>query len=280
MIPLDDLQKWSAKLDDPRSLDVFTQSYKDRFNGTPKAERQKMLKALFAKPAGSNIIISWYMWNKWVEALRTVKAEVPLRLLELASGANVGIPMAMAAAFAHPETTYVTANTNKNLTAKFRQRTEGLPIWMDIIEDEAKKLEEYAPEGSVDVVAFEHAVNDIIFDMLARKSGLDTVNVDWFELHPEMIRLTNEEFLSGTLESSVKNTLLGIFSSCMNVLKKGGFIIINYFMYQYDLDKGVNRDFWENLLPIVRPWINEAGIGREVTFEGFDPQWWMFVRKA
>jgi len=50
-------------------------------------------------------------------------------------------------------------------------------------------------------------------------------------------------------------------------------------MYQYDLDRGINRDFWENLLLIVRKWINGAGIGKEVFIDGFEPQWWMFIKK-
>ena len=280
MIPLDDIKKWFEKLNDESTFYVFSQQEKDEFLRLPLLERRSLLKDLFEKPADQYIITPWYFWNKWVEALLAVNRQTShIRLLELASGANTGVPKAMAVAFQHPETSYVTANSNKELTKWFLEGTKDLPIQIKVIEDDAKQIEDYTSNEFFDVVAFEHAVNDIIYNMLAQRAGFDTVHINWFDILPDMIKLTNKEFLNGTLEASVKNELIGIFSACMKVLKKGSYIIINHFMYSYDLDKGINYDFWENLLPIIRRWVNSAGLGREVFIEGFEPQWWMFIEK-
>jgi hypothetical protein len=50
-------------------------------------------------------------------------------------------------------------------------------------------------------------------------------------------------------------------------------------MYQYDLSLGYHPDLWNNMLPIAREWINSVEGGKEMFFEGFDPQWWMFYKK-
>jgi hypothetical protein len=42
---------------------------------------------------------------------------------------------------------------------------------------------------------------------------------------------------------------------------------------------GYNPELWENMLPVIRPWFAELSGGREVFFNGFDPQWWLFYQK-
>jgi hypothetical protein len=51
-------------------------------------------------------------------------------------------------------------------------------------------------------------------------------------------------------------------------------------MYHYDLTLGYNRDLWENMLPIVRKWINEVDGGTEVFYADFPSQWWLFYKKT
>lgn len=126
MIPLDDLNKWLKKIDDESTLNVFTEHEKNQFKEIPESKRPDLLKELFEKPADMNMITPWYFWNKWVDVLLAMKKSAPVRLLELASGSNVGIPRALSIAFNHPETSYVTANTNKELTKGFREGTKDL----------------------------------------------------------------------------------------------------------------------------------------------------------
>jgi len=279
MKTLDNFPKWLSKLEDTTTLDVFLPHEKTEFLAIPAAEKWELLKDIMEKPIDfeRSMVWPWYNWNKWVEALKTVKSGDSISLLELAAGSSIGVPRAMSAAFPHQETYYATINANKDLTKMFRESTNGLPIIIDVIEDNAGDLEDQVQGKTFDVVAFEHSINDIIFDMLGRKNGLDTVNVNWFAIHEEMIRFTNDEFRGGTLENSVKDEIMGILASCKKVMKPDGVIAISHFMYQYDLDRGIDPVFWEELLPIFRKWVTETGSMREVFYDGFDPQWWMFL---
>jgi len=281
VIPLDNYELWKQKLDNKAYTDVLREHEINEWNLLPFENKCVVLQTLLEKPINDyGIVYKWYFRNKWLEALLATEKKAPVRLLEIASGANDVIPRTLAVAFNHPDTTYTTANSNKELTKKFREITQDIPIQFKIIEDDARRMEEFVLDGDFDIVAHEHSVNDIIYDMLCRKKGLDTVNIPWFDLYSDIITLVNEECAKGTLETNVKDGLIGIFSSCINVLGKDSFIIINHFMNTYDLDRGINYDFWENLLPTFRKWMNEASIGQEVAFDGFDPQWWMFIKNV
>ena len=281
MIPMDNFEKWQRRLNQEKFTGIFRNEEKVRWQQIPLEKRIDLLKTIFENPIGNvDVMHPWYFRNKWAEALLMIRNQAPVRLLELASGANDVIPRALAFAFNHPETSYVAANTNKDLTKWFKNNVKDISINIEIIEDDAKSIEDYAEKESFDFVVFEHAVNDIIFDTLCREKGIDTVNVPWFDFYGDIIKFTNEAYENGSLESIVKEKLLGIFASCLNVLKQGSYIIINHFMYQYDLDAGINYNFWENVLPMTRKWVNEAGIGKEIFFDGFDPQWWMFIKKG
>lgn len=216
---------------------------------------------------------------KWFEALNKTRFETPVSLLEIGAGDTDMLPQILAKRFGHPETQYITANMNKKLTASFKAKTKDLPIKINVIEDAAQNLEEYINGERFDVIIFEHSVNDILQVILAERAGIDTTHTDWYEILPGMIEQIKQEYLSGTLEGSVKGEFVNLLKSCLKMLKPGGCIIINHFMYQYDLDLGYHPELWCNMLPITRQWINSIDDGTEKFFEGFDPQWWMFFQK-
>ena len=99
------------------------------------------------------------------------------------------------------------------------------------------------------------------------------------EILPQITEILNQEYQNGTLEQTVKPEFLYLISSCLKVLKPNGRIAINHYQFQYNLDIGLNPDWNENLLPVVRTWINEAKLGKEVIVQDFEPQWWMFLKK-
>ncbi|MCL2407379.1 MAG: hypothetical protein FWC95_05565 [Defluviitaleaceae bacterium] len=51
-------------------------------------------------------------------------------------------------------------------------------------------------------------------------------------------------------------------------------------MYENDLQRGINPELWENLLPIIRKWISELQGCTEISINGFSGQWWLFLQKA
>ncbi|MCL2426706.1 MAG: hypothetical protein FWD05_10270, partial [Oscillospiraceae bacterium] len=214
---------------------------------------------------------------KWLDAFKTCIPQNDATVLEVGSGSSVNIPNALT--IFDKSATYITANMNKILTAEFRQNTASLPIGIKVIEDDANNILKHLASNSLDAVVFEHSVNDVIQAILCENKGIDTTNSDWFAILPEMIQIINAEYINQTLEQSVKNTFLSLLENCLSVLKPGGYIIMSHYMFQYDLDLGYDPVLWENILPVVRPWLSSLSTGKEVAVKPFAPQWWLFYQK-
>lgn len=223
------------------------------------------------------IVYTLYARMKWVEVLKNISSNKGIKVLEIGSGSSTIIPEAMAAF--DMESTYITANMNKKLTEGLREKTSSLPVQIEVIEDDAIHIKNYLASDSVDAIVFEHSVNDILQAILCENNGIDTTNKDWFEILPEMIKMISGEYVNQTLEQKVKSHFLSLVNNCLSVLKPGGYLAMSHYMFQYDLDLGYHAELWENMLPYVRPWFEGIGNIREVSIEGFDPQWWLFFQK-
>lgn len=283
MKPLDNVYEWIAKSSDesfePEVLDEHEKILWNSFSGK---HRKEFTEKLLTEPLdleGPEIFYSWYFRSKWIQALKSVLPTDSIRVLEIGAGCADMLPRAMSCAYTHPQTKYITANMNKELTAAFKQKTSSLPIQVDVIEDNAQNIEAHAETGLFDAVVFEHSVNDVIETMLAERNGINTTESDWMQILPDMISLVNKEIKNKTFVQSVRDDLLDLFKSCLAVLKPGGFIIINHYEFQCNLDFGIDPEWWENLVPIVRGWITEAKLGQEIFPKDFDTQWWMFIKK-
>ena len=223
------------------------------------------------------VMYSAYFRLKWLDALEKCVERNGPTILEVGSGSSVNIPNALT--IFDPNAKYITANMNKILTEGLRLNTASLPISIRVIEDDANNIKNYLPPDSVDAIVFEHSVNDVLQAIICEQNGMDTTNSDWFEIISEMIQLICAEYENNNLEKVVKAPFLSLISNCMSVLKPGGFIIMQHYMFQYDLDLGYNPELWENMLPTVRPWLNDILTGKEVEMSTFDPQWWIFFQK-
>ena len=277
MIPFDRYEKWSPILDECARIYLSEHGFQE-YQSIPDAERLRQLKALLEKPVVNfSAVNEAYFRAKWAEALSAACPNKKLTLLEVASGDADMIPQMMARAY--PSSRYITANMNRILTARLRENTKDLPITVEVIEEDAANIERFLPAESVDMIAFQHAVNDVLQAILCDREGVDTVDADWMETLPKMIGILQRETAQNTLEQHAKTPFLSLLGKLLLVLKKDGLIVMSHYMFQLDLDWGYPPGLWENLIPITREWIRELPGCKEVFFEGFHPQWWMFYQK-
>ncbi len=281
MIVLDRFEKWSSSLDELARQYLSEAEYRE-YCSIPGPERLSQLKALLEKPiAHFSVVNELFFRARWAEVLDAVHPGKELALLEIASGDADMIPQMMArtsAASPHGSR-YITANMNRILTARLREKTRDLPVEVLVIEEDAVEIERYLPAESVDIIAFQHAVNDVIQAILCGQAGIDTIYADWMETLPAMIAILQKETAQNTLEQHARPAFLHLLEKLLKVLKPGGLVVMNHYMFQLDLDWGYPPGLWEDLIPITRQWLKALPGCKEVFFEGFDPHWWMFYQK-
>jgi hypothetical protein len=277
MIPLDHYQKWSAGLD-AQAAEYLTPPELQEYQAIPAPERLRQVQAILEKPIAHFTQVNEVFFRaRWAEVLRAAQFKQGDALLEIASGDADMIPQMMARVYPHSR--YITANMNRILTASLRAKTRDIAVDVSVIEEDAIVIERYLPSESVAVVAFQHAVNDVLQAILCDQEGVDTINADWMETLPKMIQILQREMGQDTLRQHVEPAYLALLGKLLKVLKKGGLVVMNHYMFQLDLDWGYPPDLWEDLIPITREWVKALPGCQEIYVEGFDPHWWMFLQK-
>jgi hypothetical protein len=274
---LDSYEKWAPKLDGCAQTFLCPEELA-QYNRMPAQYRQERLKDLLEEPIASFTPVNEaYFRARWAETLKMLYTGNELELLEIASGDADMIPQAMSRS--HPGSTYVTANMNKALNESLLKRTQGLNIRLELVEDDAAHIKEHFGRDWFDIAAFQHGVNDVAQAILCGMAGVDTIFSDWMEILPQMIRMLQKEVKEGTLEAHVKGPFLSLMESLVEVLKPGGWVVINHYMFQLDLDWGYPPELFAGWVPLVRGWFRELAGVEEVFFDGYEPNWWIFLRK-
>ena len=282
MKPIDNCKEWLDKINSVASADMLTDDEIVQWKSISKSEKEQFLTELIKKPIvfdNPEIIYNWYFRNKWAGALELTNQSTAISVFEVGAGGCDIVPKAMSKKFPHSDTRYVTANLNKELTQIFKWKTEKDPIQISVIEDDASNIKSYVGEGVFDAVVFEHSVNDVLETILAEQNGIDTVNHGWMEILPSITEIVNKEWNNGTFEENTKCAFLNLISRCLEVLRTGGFLIFAHYQFQYNLDIGLSPELNQSIIPMVRKWFLEHSIGKEVLFDGFDPNWWLFIKK-
>lgn len=277
MIHLDDAKKWVPILQrsTPRYL---SKTEHDEYARLSETELEAGMKALLERPIASFTVLNeLYFRARWDEVLEMVYHGSKPVLLEVATGDADMIPQMLGRT--RPGSRYITANMNRLLNQSLLEKTKGLPIAMELIDDDAANVTRHIGEATVDIIAFQHAVNDVIQAILCDRERVDTIYSDWMETLPKMIALLQREVKDATLEQHVKGGFLGLVRNLLKVLKPGGFIAMNHYMFQLDLDWGYPAELFENMLPMVRMWLREIIEYEEFFLEGFHPNWWIFLQK-
>ncbi len=277
MIPMDKTEKWLLRLDESAKAYLRPDEYA-QYEGISKAGREAQITALLAAPiANFTVINEVFFRDRWAQVMDSLTPGGTLTLLEVASGDADMIPQCMART--RPGSTYITANMNELLNKSLMHRIGSLPLTIRLIKDDAANILSHMDKGQADIIAFQHAVNDVLQAILCAQNGIDTVYSDWMETLPAMITLLQKEVAAGTFEKSVKEPFLNLMRSLLPTLKNGGHVAINHYMFQLDLEWGYPPHLFEHLVSIVREWLKELQGVREVTLDGFDPQWWIFLKK-
>lgn len=274
MRPLDHFKEEILTLDNAKfylSKDEF-----DCFDSFSETEKTELLKNLLEKPiAVFTPVNELYFRSKWGELIQSIYKNKPITLLEVASGDTDMIPQTLSRT--NPKTNYIAANMNEILNESLLKKTAGLEINMQLIKDDASYIKKYVAPQSVDIIAFQHGANDVMQAILCGQNNIDTIYTDWMECLPKMIELLKIEMVNKTFEQNVKPAFLALINDLLLVLKKDGIIAIHHYMFQLDLDWGYPPELFENIVPIIRNWISELDYVKEVSFPGFDDQWWIFI---
>ncbi len=278
MIPLDKIEKWLPKLTEGAGRYLQPDELK-QYESMPVSERERQIAALLHDPiANFTVINEVFFRDRWGEVMDRLHPGGKLTLLEVASGDADMIPQCMSRT--RPGSLYITANMNEKLNESLMKRVHGLPIEIRLIKDDAANILQHLQGGQVDIIAFQHAVNDVLQAVLCAQNGIDTVYSDWMETLPAMIRLLQKEVAAGTLEKHVREPFMNLMKALLPTLKSGGHVVINHYMFQLDLDWGYPPHLFEHLAPMVRTWLKDLPGCEEVMLEGFDPQWWIFLKKV
>lgn len=278
MILLDQFEKWLPRMEECARFYLNEMEYKE-FSSIPDNEIENQLKAILEKPINSFTYVNEvYFRARWAEVLKVLNLKENIKLLEIASGDAEMIPKVMA--YTHPNSNYITANMNKILNRSLVDKTQELNLKIDIIEDDAMYIESHIGKEVVDIIAFQHSINDVIQAILCDKEGVDTIYSDWMETLPKMIEILQKEISQNTLEKHAKVPFLELMKELMKVLKTGGIVAMNHYMFQLDLDWGYPQDLFENMIPMIRDWLQELTGCKEIYFDEFDPNWWIFLQKV
>lgn len=277
MKSLDSFSIWSPLLDEcaRRYLGAEDLEY---YEAMPPEERQRQLAALLERPIETfSPVNEAYFRARWADTLRMLHSGADLSLMEVATGDADMIPQAMARS--HLGSRYVTANMNRQLNESLLARTKGLDIRLELVDDDAARIAEHCAPASFDVVAFQHGINDVLQAILCAREGVDTVYSDWMAVLPRMIEMLQREMSEGTFEAHVKAPFLALLRTLADMLKPGGVIAANHYMFRLDLDWGYPPALFEGLVPLVRGWCAELTGLEEVRYPGYEENWWLFLRK-
>ncbi|QHQ60122.1 hypothetical protein Ana3638_04425 [Anaerocolumna sedimenticola] len=202
MKPLDNYEKWLPLITKNAHFYLNNKEL-DEFNQITEEEAASQLKNLLEKPiANFTVMNELYFRARWAEVLRTIYHGDDLKLLEVATGDADMIPQVTSRTY--PGSQYITANMNKNLNQSLFNKTKDLQLNMRVIEDDAAFIEKHLGTEYVDIIAFQHAANDVIQAILCDREGIDTIYSDWMETLPKMIEILQRETKEQTLEQHAK----------------------------------------------------------------------------
>jgi hypothetical protein len=126
-----------------------------------------------------------------------------------------------------------------------------------------------------DVALFDHALDDIVAQAVARTEGIDPKDTAQGEYAPRP-RAIRSYWRSGELESVAAPAFISIAEACSQALRPNGCLIFHHRVENAHLAEGQPMDLYTEYVPLARRWLRNQEIGlTEVSLDSLDPQWWL-----
>lgn len=126
-----------------------------------------------------------------------------------------------------------------------------------------------------DVALFDHVLDDIVAEAVARSEGIDSGDATLGEYAPRP-RALRAYWRSGELEGVAAPELVSIVEACSQALRRDGHLILHHRVENAHLTQGHPMDLYAEYVPLARGWLRNSEIGlREISLDSLDPQWWL-----
>jgi len=157
------------------------------------------------------------------------------------------------------------------------QSPEGIAVQQCV---SAEAVADWRAECNVglDLVMFDHALDDIVLEAVARSEGI--VEGDRRGEHAPMVRAVRAYWRSGELERVARPALARLVGVCERAMRPGAMIVFSHRVAGVDLP-GQPMDFYTDCLALARRWLTSSGLLlEEVRLDALDPHWWMCLGRA
>jgi hypothetical protein len=220
-----------------------------------------------------------YFTAAWANLFSTFLKSRNINLMEVASG-DANYIINGLDHYSADLGNYITFNLNKKLSNGLINKNKDKAVKIKVIEDNGMNVLKYYGINSFNVIAFHHALNDIIQTIIAEYEGIDTVNCDWWEKEPEMLHAVMKHHRQGTLKSVAYSDFINLIRICCDVLISDGYMVFDNCSFASYESIGYSTEFHDSYISLAREWIKEANLPLdEICLDGYDSKWWLILRK-
>lgn len=232
-------------------------------------------------PVVGRIAMHTYYAYQWLDILRRFFPERHdvMSVVEVAPGTSVMVPRALDV-FTGGSGRYVAFNLNRGLSDRLDTLLDCLSVETRVVADDAVHAGRYLASGTVDLFAYNHAVNDMIEHWVARANGFDTIHVDWYARVGDLIEAVEQAHRGNRLEEIAAGPFVQSIRAAITALKPGGRLVFNNYVFAEQVEAGASVELYGSLLSMARSWIKAASLPvQETNLAGYDPDFWLMYRK-
>lgn len=227
------------------------------------------------------IAMHTYYAYQWIDILRRFFPERHdvISVVEVAPGTSVMVARALDV-FEGGSGRYVAFNLNRGLSDRLDTLLDYLNVETRIVADDAVHAGRYLASGTIDLFAYNHAVNDMIEHWVAQANSLDTIHVDWYARGGDLIKAVEQAHRGTRLEEIAAGPFVQSIRAAVTALKPDGRLVFDNYVFAEQVEAGASGELYGGLLSVARTWIEAAFLPvRKTNLTGYDPDFWLMYRK-